>query len=71
MTKDEIAKAAADKFMSWKLPKDFGPDCHIGFDSVKASQSSWPIGTNLLTHAQAQEMFKHCLPDKITVLLDN
>lgn len=63
----DLAKAAADKFCGWKLPQDFYPDCHISFDREKASTQphSWPIGTNLLTHAQAQAMFEHCLAEAL------
>jgi hypothetical protein len=72
MTKDEIIKAAADKLMGWKLPNDFCPDCYISFDREKASTQvggSWPIGTNLFHHQQAQDMFKHCLGDAIEALV--
>lgn len=56
-----------DKFLSWKLPSDFYPDCGISFeqysnpdnDRYKALRE--PIGTNLFTATQAKEMFEQCL----------
>jgi len=56
-------KALVDRFLGWKLPEDFYPDCYITFDRKGASGHplSWPIGTNLLTAEQAKEMFLHCL----------
>ena len=65
MTKDEIIKSASDRLMGWKLPRDFAPDGGITF-SLPAYEGfdlpmCWPIGTNLLTHEQAQKMFEYCL----------
>lgn len=55
-------KTAVDRFLGWKLPKDFYPDCHVSFDREKASANNgWPIGTNLLTADQAKAMFEYCL----------
>lgn len=52
-----------DRFLGWKLPKDFRPDCYVSFDHETAERrSSWPIGTNLLHAEQAEAMFKHCIP---------
>lgn len=66
----QIAKSAADKFCGWKLPKDFYPDSFISFDREKHDTwggypNSWPTGTNLLTHEQAQAMFEYCLVDVV------
>lgn len=66
----QIAKSAADKFCGWKLPKDFYPDSFISFDREKHDTwggypNSWPTGTNLLTHEQAQAMFEYCLADAL------
>jgi len=57
--KEELIKTAVDKFLSWKLPKDFYPDCGISF-----MHQTEPIGTNLFTAVQAKEMFEYCLKDK-------
>ena len=49
-----------DRFLSWKLPEAFSPDCYISFDKESASKiHSWPVGTNLFTADQAKEMFQH------------
>ena len=52
-----------DRFLGWRLPEDFSPDCHISFDreSLKQWPGVWPIGTNLLTAAQAEQMIRHIL----------
>jgi len=47
-----------ERFLSWKLPDDFAPDCNINFNAEAAKQGSWPIGTNLLTSEQARKMFE-------------
>jgi len=53
-----------NKFLTWKLPDDFFPDCGIIFDGRKPDANGyeprWPIGTNLLTAQQARAMFEHC-----------
>lgn len=55
-------KTLVDRFLSWKLPETFYPDCFISFDRERAKQNgSWPIGTNLLTAEQAKAMFEHAL----------
>jgi len=46
-----------NRFLSWKLPEDFSPDCYIKFTTSEGG--AWPIGTNLLTAPQAVEMFKY------------
>ena len=49
-----------DRFLGWKLPQTFGPDCYISFDREKATNNnSWPIGTNLLTAVEAKEMLQY------------
>ena len=55
-----------DRFLCWKLPKDFGPDSGISFAPTYFQQGEnadlhWPTGTNLLTAVQAKEMFSHCI----------
>lgn len=57
-----------NKFLGWKLPKDFCPDAGISFKPSKSYEgdeygnSWWPTGTNLLSADQARQMFLHCLP---------
>lgn len=56
-----------NRFLWWKLPKDFSPDAGISFTPTKPYEgdefgnSWWPVGTNLLTAEQARAMFKACL----------
>ena len=59
-----------DRFLGWKLPKDFGPDAGISFKPTKPYEgdelgnSWWPVGTNLLTADQARQMFEHCMAEE-------
>ena len=55
---------AVNKFLGWKLPKDFYPDNGISFDKKYEHDSiHYPIGTNLFTADQAKAMFEYCLAD--------
>ncbi len=62
MNKAQIDKMV-DRFLCWKLPEDFAPDCGISFDGRKDDEwnknKTWPVGTNLLTAEQARQMFLH------------
>lgn len=55
----KITDEMVSRFLGWKLPQHFYPDCYITFDREKASNGSWPIGTNLLTAEQARKMLEH------------
>ena len=73
MTTNKIIKDAASNLMGWKLPQDFYPDSYITFEREKHDQwggypNSWPTGTNLLTHEQAQKMFEYCVGEAITAI---
>jgi hypothetical protein len=48
------------RFLSWRLPDDFRPDCGIRFAPLN-HPNSWPIGTNLFTATQAKAMLEHVL----------
>lgn len=58
-----------NRFLGWKLPKDFHPDAGISFkpsngipyEGDALGNSWWPIGTNLLTADQARQMIEHIL----------
>lgn len=51
-----------NRFLGWKLPEDFAPDCGIMFDrNIPASYDGWPSGTNLLTATQARAMLEYAL----------
>jgi hypothetical protein len=60
MTNEQI-KQMVDRFLSWKLPADFNPDGGVSFKNVFAQH--WPVGTNLLTAVQAEEMVRHMIGD--------
>jgi hypothetical protein len=52
--------ATVDRFLQWRLPDTFAPDCGISFTPLN-HPNSWPTGTNLLTAAQAKDMLRHVL----------
>lgn len=58
-----VTDEMVSRFLGWKLPQDFYPDCYVTFDREKASasQASWPSGTNLLHAGQARAMLEHVL----------
>lgn len=53
----KVTHEMVDRFLSWKLPDDFAPDCGIIF----TPSSQWPVGTNLFTADQARTMLEHAL----------
>lgn len=57
-----IIDILVDRFLCWKLPDDFTPDCGVSFIPI-GNANSWPVGTNLLTAEQARKMFE-CLLDR-------
>ncbi len=60
--KMEPTRAMIDRFLSWRLPDDFAPDCYVTFDRDRAkANNGWPIGTNLLTAEQALAMLAYVL----------
>ena len=52
-----------NKFLGWKLPKDFSPDGGIVFDKHQNHHIT-PTGTNLFSAEQAKAMFEHLLADE-------
>ncbi len=50
-----FSAAMVDRFLGWKLPKDFAPDAGISFEEG----ALWPSGTNLLHAGQAKEMLEY------------
>ena len=62
-----------NRFLGWKLPENFHPDCGISFKHNTAwgvYPNNWPIGTNLLTADQAKEMFEYALSKPLPPLKD-
>lgn len=62
MTEEQI-KYMANRFLGWKLPHDFDPDCGISFDPIANKGHEFerrrePIGTNLFTAIQAEAMVR-------------
>jgi hypothetical protein len=70
---DEQIKKMVDRFLGWKLPENFSPDCGISFQREvnveymakqgKPPMICEPIGTNLLNAVQAKAMILHMLGD--------
>ncbi len=63
---DAQIKQMVDRFLTWKLPEDFAPDCGISFERVSCKGTPHefhfaPVGTNLFTAAQAEAMVRHML----------
>ena len=75
-TVEEIIKEATNRFLGWKLPEDFAPDCGIEFQkefnvSYNANQGlppckHEPVGTNLFDAQQAKAMVRYILEDVVT-----
>lgn len=63
LTEEQI-KYMRDRFLHWKLPADFKPDCGIHFDADAAkkinprNQRYEPVGTNLFTATEAEAMVR-------------
>lgn len=66
MTDDQI-KHMVNRFLSWKLPEHFNPDCGIHFDADAAiklnprNRKYEPVGTNLFSATQADAMVRYML----------
>jgi len=64
---DAQIKHMVDRFLSWRLPENFNPDCGISFKRTHSEQSSWgpqkyePSGTNLFDAEQATAMVRHMI----------
>jgi hypothetical protein len=61
-------KHLVDRFLNWRLPKDFRPDNGISYKrpNYMPEVDATPVGTNLFGAAQATEMVRHMiegLPD--------
>jgi len=63
VTEDDI-EHMTQRFLGWKLPKNFNPDNGISFDPIgsKGTPAEYvrePSGTNLFDYVQAKEMIRH------------
>jgi hypothetical protein len=58
-----VTDEMVSRFLTWRLPDDFGPDCGIHFTPFHPNGVTRyePVGTNLLTAEQAKAMLTHVL----------
>lgn len=68
--KMKVTDEMVNRFLMWKLPADFAPDCGISFKSesdyehpVFGRSKHEPMGTNLFSADQARAMLEHVLAD--------
>lgn len=71
MKQQDIINAMVNKFLGWKLPDDFSPDCSISFREklIFGNHIFKPTGTNLFTATQAKAMFEFVAGEVIAELL--
>ena len=70
MTEDQI-KHLVDRFLGWRLPKDFNPDAGISYTrpNYAPQVDATPYGTNLFDATQADAMVRYMvegIPDAVT-----
>lgn len=63
--KDAEIDKMVNRFLCWRLPEDFAPDCCVKF-TPEDHPNLWPTGTNLLTASQARKMVLHMLSEAET-----
>ena len=61
---ERLIKHMVERFLRWKLPEDFNPDCGISFKKFHSEGTPYagkyePIGTNLFSADQATEMVRY------------
>jgi len=65
MLTDEQIKHMVQRFLGWRLPENFRPDCGIHFDADAAIKLNprngkyEPVGTNLFDAQQAEAMVRY------------
>lgn len=68
ITETEL-KQAVNRFLGWRIPDSFSPDCYITFGRQMALKNhGWPVGTNLFNAVEAEAMLRHVLdvvPDSV------
>ncbi len=57
---DEQIKHMVNRFLMWQLPDDFAPDAGIKYERILNLR---PVGTNLLTASQAEQMVRFMAGD--------
>lgn len=62
----KVTDEMVNRFLCWKLPEHFSPDCGISFVRDYNQHTPYPakhepVGTNLFTADQAREMLEHVL----------
>ena len=64
LTEDMVSHLVS-RFLCWRLPDDFSPDCGIAFTPPPegSPEHFWPVGTHLLNADQAKAMILHMLGD--------
>ena len=72
---EEQIKHMVSRFLGWKLPDDFNPDAGISFKPDYNEHTEYPakhepVGTNLFSATQAEEMIRHMLSELPTPDLD-
>jgi hypothetical protein len=65
MTEDQI-KHMVGRFLAWRLPDGFSPDCGIIFHPTYNEHTPHPsrhepVGTNLFDAQQAEQMVRHMI----------
>ncbi len=66
-TLDQQVKHMVERFLRWRLPENFNPDCGITFKAIYNEHSPFgpskaePVGTNLFDYIQAEAMVRHML----------
>lgn len=64
---DDIVKHMVDRFLRWRLPEAFRPDCGIHFDADAAKKLNpqnhryEPVGTNLFSADQDEAMVRYMI----------
>lgn len=61
----KLVERMTQRFLCWKLPKDFNPDAGISYNPRWEWESAhWPVGTNLFSADQAKQMIEYMLADQ-------
>ena len=63
---EELIKHMVNRFLCWKLPKTFNPDCGIKFQPIINEGTTLehkyePTGTNVFCYSEAEQMVRFML----------